>query len=73
LKYLCKHVKISFKMETMGKDAGPLTPRPPCFGEEAKFAIYMETLAGDSECARCPSEDDCGEFILLKCSRELIF
>jgi hypothetical protein len=73
LKYLWAHGKISFKMETMAKDAMPRPPRPACFGDEAKFVIYMETSAVDSECAKCPSEDDCGEFILLKCSRELIF
>jgi hypothetical protein len=47
--------------------------RPACFGDEAKFVAYMENLAVDSECARCPSEDECGECILLKCSREVIF
>jgi hypothetical protein len=73
LKYLRKHGKIAFKMETMAKDAMPLPPKPSCFGDEAKFVTYMETSAADSECARCPSEEDCGEFILLKCFRELIF
>ena len=47
--------------------------RPVCFGDEAKFVAYMENLAANSECARCPSEDECGECILLKCSREVIF
>ena len=47
--------------------------RPACFGDEAKFVTYMETLAADAECGKCPSEDECGEFILLKCSRELLF
>jgi hypothetical protein len=47
--------------------------RPVCFGNEAKFIAYMENLPADSECARCPSEDECGECILLKCSREVIF
>ncbi|MGD0624299.1 MAG: hypothetical protein ABSB32_06215 [Thermodesulfobacteriota bacterium] len=60
-------------MEPLVKDPTPLNPRPACFGDEAKFVSYMETSAVDSECAKCPSEDECGEFILLKCSRELIF
>jgi hypothetical protein len=47
--------------------------RPACFGDEAKFVAYMENQATDSECARCMSENDCGEYILLKCSRETIF
>ena len=47
--------------------------RPACFGDEAKFVNYIEEQAAGSECAGCPSESDCGEFILLKCSRELIF
>jgi hypothetical protein len=60
-------------MESM--DKSPVTPdkRPACFGDEVKFVTYMEDVKGDSECGRCPSENDCGEFILLKCSRELIF
>ncbi len=47
--------------------------RPACFGDETKFVTYMEEQAAGSECACCPSENDCGEFILLKCSRELCF
>jgi hypothetical protein len=47
--------------------------RPACFGDDAKFVAYMENLAADSECAHCPSENDCGEFILFKCSRESMF
>ncbi len=47
--------------------------RPICFGNEAKFVAHMENPDADSECARCPSEDECGECILLKCSREVIF
>ena len=57
----------------MAKDSGELNPRPACFGDEAKFVTHMENPTADSECAKCPSEDECGEFILLKCSRELIF
>jgi hypothetical protein len=48
-------------------------PRPACFGDEAKFVTYMEETADTSECARCPSENECGEFILFQCSRELNF
>jgi len=33
----------------------------------------MEAENPESECARCPSENECGEFILFKCSRELMF
>ncbi len=47
--------------------------KPFCFGDEAKFVTYMETEPPDADCAKCPSQDDCGEFILIKCSRELIF
>lgn len=47
--------------------------RPLCFGDEAKFVNYLENSATDSECAKCPNENECGEYILLKCSRELIF
>jgi len=47
--------------------------RPSCFGDEAKFVNYLENSAADCECAKCPSENECGEYILLKCSRELIF
>jgi hypothetical protein len=57
----------------MNKDPLPENPRPVCFGDEAKFVTYMEALAGDAECASCPSENECGEFVLFKCSRELIF
>jgi hypothetical protein len=60
-------------MELQNKDFGQPNPRPSCFGDEAKFVNYMEDGATDSECGRCPSENDCGEFILLKCSRELIY
>ncbi len=52
---------------------GQQTTRPPCFGDEAKFIIYMEEESPDSECAKCSSENECGEYILLKCSKELIF
>lgn len=47
--------------------------RPVCFGDEAKFVNYLENEAADCECAKCSSENECGEYILLKCSRELIF
>ncbi len=61
------------EMEHVVKGSMDLKPRPACFGDEAKFVIYMETSATDCECAKCPSADECGEFILLKCSREFIF
>jgi len=57
----------------MDKDSLPENPRPACFGDEAKFISHLEKGAADSECAKCFSEDECGEFILFKCSRELIF
>jgi hypothetical protein len=61
-----------YGMEPKNEDFRQPNPHPACFGDEAKFIQYMEEQA-DSECGRCPSENDCGEFILLKCSRELIF
>ncbi|MGE5253048.1 MAG: hypothetical protein ACM3N7_03715 [Planctomycetaceae bacterium] len=51
----------------------PPENRPACFGDEIKFIAHLEGPGADCECTRCPSENDCGEFILLKCSRELIF
>ena len=60
-------------MEIKDDELGKKNPRPACFGDEAKFVAYMDNQAADSECARCPSENDCGEYILLKCSRESIF
>ena len=60
-------------MELTDKDMGQQKSRPPCFGDEAKFVTHMEDQAAATECARCSSENECGEFILLKCSRELIF
>jgi hypothetical protein len=73
LKSLGECGRIAPKEMIMDRDSFPQNPRPACFGDEAKFIAYMETSAGDSECAKCSSEDECGEFILLKCSRELIF
>lgn len=60
-------------MDSLTQETAAQNERPPCFGDEAKFINYMETSSADSECSRCPSESECGEFILLKCSRELIF
>jgi hypothetical protein len=60
-------------MELKREDFRQPNPRPACFGDEVKFIQHMEEQASDSECATCPSENDCGEYILLKCSRELIF
>lgn len=73
MKCLWKYGRMLSQMEPIVKDSMPLNPQPACFGDEAKFVTYMETSAADSECAKCPREDECGEFILLKCSRELIF
>lgn len=57
----------------MESAAGEERKNPICFGDEAKFVNYLENTAEDCECAKCPSENECGEYILLKCSRELIF
>jgi len=57
----------------MEKSPETADKRPTCFGDEVKFVAHMENTGNESECSRCPSENDCGEFILLKCSRELIF
>lgn len=57
----------------MESTAGEEKKRPPCFGDEAKFVNYLENSTADCECAKCSSENECGEYILLKCSRELIF
>ena len=44
---------------------------------EAAIARYVERQVEaadpEAECARCSSENECGEFILFKCSRELMF
>ena len=60
-------------MDLETADLKPEKHRPACFGDEAKFVAYMEAPAADAECGKCPGEDDCGEFILLKCSKELLF
>ena len=60
-------------MEPLEKGSVRPEERPPCFGDEIKFVAYLENAGSECECTRCPSENDCGEFILLKCSRELIF
>jgi len=57
----------------MEKDSLPENQRPACFGDEAKFISHMENTDPDTECAKCSREDECGEFILLKCSQELNF
>jgi hypothetical protein len=58
----------SLKMEQK-QEEGP----PPCFGNEVKFVGHLEAEEGLSECSQCPRENECGEFILFKCSRELMF
>ncbi len=60
-------------MELKDDELGKKNPRPACFGDEAKFVAYMDDQAADSESTRCPGENDCGEFILLQCSRETMF
>lgn len=60
-------------MEPMDQNSKAGDPRPACFGDEAKFLTYLEDSDAAAECARCSSEGDCGEYILYKCSRELIF
>jgi hypothetical protein len=60
-------------MEALEKNQAQEINRPACFGNEAKFVAYMEGAVPDSECPKCPSENECGEYILLKCSRELMF
>ena len=60
-------------MEMKNDELRQKNPRPPCFGDEVKFVAYIENQAADLECARCPSENDCGEYILLKCSWETMF
>ena len=57
----------------MKKEPLPENPMPVCFGDEAKFISYMETPDDKAECHRCPKENECGEYILLKYSRELVY
>ena len=68
-----KEMWHNFKyMETMEEKVE--TPmRPRCFGDEGTFMDYLENSEGNSPCRTCPSENECGEFILFKCSRELCF
>jgi hypothetical protein len=73
LKSLRNYARMLLEMDPVSTEFREEKPRPACFGDEAKFVAYMETMAADAECAGCPREDECGEFILLKCSRELIF
>jgi len=60
-------------MEALEKDQKQEISRPSCFGNEVIFVGHMEAENPESECARCPSENECGEFILFKCSRALMF
>ncbi len=60
-------------MEMKDDELEKKNAKPACFGDEAKFVAYMENQASESECARCSCENDCGEYILLKCSLETIF
>jgi hypothetical protein len=55
-------------------ESAPSSPegRPSCFGDEARYVSYLEDQAAGSCCKTCPSEQECGEWILQKCSRELI-
>ncbi|MGQ9646831.1 MAG: hypothetical protein ACUVWO_09870 [Thermodesulfobacteriota bacterium] len=60
-------------MEKKDDELNQQKARPFCFGDETKFVAYMENQTTDSECARCASENDCGEYILSKWSWESIF
>jgi hypothetical protein len=60
-------------MEFLEKEQKEEEERPACFGNEMKFVGHLEAEKDLSECAQCPRENECGEFILLKCSRELMF
>jgi len=73
LKSLRNYARMFLEMDPVSTECRQERPQPACFGDEAKFVAYMETMTADAECAKCPREDECGEFILLKCSRELIF
>jgi hypothetical protein len=73
LKSSPKSIKIDQSMDLETADSKLERSRPACFGDEGRFVAYMETPTADAECGKCPSEDECGEFILLKCSRELLF
>ncbi len=57
----------------MEKEPPSEKPVPVCFGDEVKFVTYMETPDDKAECSRCPKESECGEYILLKCSQELVY
>ncbi len=59
--------------ESMKKELLPENSLPACFGDEVKFVTYMESPDEKAECRRCPKENECGEYILLKCSRELAY
>jgi len=54
-------------------ELGKKITKSVCFGDEVKFVAYMENQVSDSECGRCLCENDCGEYILLKCSWETMF
>jgi hypothetical protein len=73
LKNSRKCVKMYAKMDFGTTDSNQEKRRPACFGDEVKYVAFMERATADAECAKCLSGDECGEFILLKCSRELIF
>ena len=60
-------------MEALEKNQRKEINRPSCFGNEVKFIGHMDAENPESECARCPMENECGELILFKCSRELMF
>jgi hypothetical protein len=67
---LCENDSI---MAVEDDDSRDKVQRPVCFGDEAKFVAYMENPGADSECGRCPSENECGEYIVVKWSWEVIF
>ena len=46
-------------MEMKDDELGKKNFELRCFGDEAKFVAYMENQASGSECAKCPSENEC--------------
>ncbi|MBI4496257.1 MAG: hypothetical protein HY697_04905 [Deltaproteobacteria bacterium] len=72
LKTLERYAKIA-PMDHNGQEDKPAAGRPACFGNEARYILYLETADPEAECAKCPASNSCGEYILLQCSREVIF
>lgn len=72
MKKSVKYGKILVDMETEGIEEEKIK-RPQCFGDELKFIDHLEGGAADSPCKTCLCEQECGDFILFKCSKELCF